>query len=135
MKIHVTDIDWDTTDEGGNPLPKREVRKLKLPKKVDIEIEDDGRDLDEQICDYLSDEYEFCINSFCYALSDGPTEEEALVEVFNACMAGEGIGAASMGNGCVFIDFNGKTFRVFVEDATDEDQFGQYVNSVEAEVS
>lgn len=68
MKIHVTDIDWDTTDEGGNPLPKREVRKLKLPKKVDIEIEDDGRDLDEQICDYLSNEYEFCINSFCYAL-------------------------------------------------------------------
>ena len=115
MTIHVTDIDWDTTDEGGNPLPKKEVKKLKLPKVVDVELDDDGRDLDEQVSDILSDEYGFCINSFCYDLPDGPTEDEALVEVFNACMAGDGIGAASMGDGCVFVDFNGTTFRVTVE--------------------
>ena len=115
MNIHVTDIVWDLTDEGGDPLPKKEIKELNLPKVVDVEVEDDGRDLDEQVADILSDEYGFCINSFCYDLPDGPTEEEALVEVFNACMAGDGIGAASMGDGCVFIDFNGTTFRVTLE--------------------
>lgn len=120
MTIHVTDIDWDTTDEGGEPLPDKEIKELNLPKEIDVEIDDDGRDLDEQVADILSDEHGFCINSFTYDLPDGPTEDEALVEVFNACMAGDGIGAASMGEGCVFIDFNGSTFRVTVEKC-DED--------------
>ena len=116
MTIQVTDIDWDLTDEGGDPLPKKEIKELNLPKDIDIEIDNDGRDLDEQICDYLSDEYGFCVNSFCYDTpDDGPTEDEALVEVFNACMAGDTIGSAALGDGCVFIDFNGATFRVTVE--------------------
>lgn len=68
MTIHVTNIDWDLTDESGMPLPKKVIRKLNLPKEKDIEIEDDGRDLDEQVCDYLSAEHEFCINSFSYSL-------------------------------------------------------------------
>ena len=119
MKIHVTEIDWDTTDENGDPLPESEVKELNLPKETFVELEDDGRDLDEQICDILSNKHDFCINSFTYELPDGPTEDEALVEVFNACMAGDGIGAASMGEGCVFIDFNGSTFRVTVEKCED----------------
>lgn len=119
MTIHVTDINWDLTDENGDPLPEEEIKELNLPNEEEIEIDDDGRDLDEQICDYLSDEHEFCIISFCYAIPDGPTEDEALVEVFNACMAADGIGAASMGDGCVFIDFNGTTFRVTVEKCED----------------
>jgi hypothetical protein len=78
MTIHVTDIDWDTTDEGGEPLPKKEVRKLKLPKEVVIELDDDGRDLDEQVADILSDKYEFCINSFLLGPCDSREVQKEL---------------------------------------------------------
>jgi hypothetical protein len=115
MTIHVTDIDWDLTDENGDPLPEEEIKELNLPKETDVEFDDDGRDLDEQIADILSEEYDFCVNLFCFDPPDGPTEDEALEEVYNACLAGDTIGSAALGDGCVFVDINGTTFRVTVE--------------------
>ena len=48
-----TDINWDTTDENGKheiDLPK----EVRIPKGI----------TDDDIADYLSDEYGWCVNSF-----------------------------------------------------------------------
>lgn len=62
-KIHVTNISWDT--DGADP------DKLGLPKEVDIDITDDNIELLDDIdgyadnlLDYLSDTYSYCIYGF-----------------------------------------------------------------------
>lgn len=59
-KIIVTNIDWDT-DGVEVDLPKT----VEIPITEDIEyLLDDMDGYADEIADYLSDEYEFCINAF-----------------------------------------------------------------------
>lgn len=94
MTVNVTNIKWRKTDNDGNPVPRKVLKKL--PKGVDVEL-DDGihMDLDDEITDFLRDTYECELESFSYSydkeIDDNP-----------------------------FIDI---------------DYFGEYVNSVEANVS
>lgn len=60
-QIVVTNIKWDA--------PK----SVKLPKQVIIDIDEDNEylleDLDynsDELCNYLSDEYGYCIYNFCF---------------------------------------------------------------------
>jgi hypothetical protein len=50
MRI-ATDIDWDYDDDDEQDLP------------TEVEIPNDVED--DEIADYLSDEYGFCVRSFC----------------------------------------------------------------------
>ena len=52
VKMHITDIDWDTDGENKD--------ELGLP---DVVVVTDDIDEDE-IADMLSDDYGFCVNSF-----------------------------------------------------------------------
>ena len=66
-KIIVSDIKWDTDGE-----------KVELPKEVHIEINkdneyllDDIDDYADEVCDYLSDNYGYCIEGFCTDVIEG----------------------------------------------------------------
>ena len=70
-KILVWNIDWDTTDED------EEFEAPKLPTEVEIEnpteemvqeVEENG--YCEDIENYLSDEYGFCVNGFFVGFAD-----------------------------------------------------------------
>ena len=59
-QIKAFDIEWDTD---GVP-----IRRLGLPKKIEliVHMDEDGdeSDLDDFVCDYLSDEFGYCIYGF-----------------------------------------------------------------------
>lgn len=64
-QIVVTSIKWDAPKSAG------------LPKKVVIDINENNADLLEDIdgyadnlCDYLSDEYGYCIEGFCVEVKE-----------------------------------------------------------------
>ena len=57
MKIRAYDIDWDTDGEDPNALD--------LPREVVIDLDAEGiEDPDQQVADWLSDRYGWCINRF-----------------------------------------------------------------------
>jgi hypothetical protein len=66
MYINVTNIKWRKTDNDGNPVPRKVLKKL--PKEIDVEL-DDGihMDLDDEITDFLRDTYEHELESFSYS--------------------------------------------------------------------
>ena len=56
MGWHITDITWDATEA--------EIADNKLPTEVDIP---DGKNIQEDnISDYLSDKYGFCVVGYCF---------------------------------------------------------------------
>jgi hypothetical protein len=62
----ITDIDWDTDGE-----------EIDLPTKINgfvVEGYEDC-DWDEVISDKLSDEYGWCVNSFCYEVIEPPVDK------------------------------------------------------------
>lgn len=66
MKIHVTDIQWDVSD---NALEEDERRYLlaKLPASVDLELDpSEDVDVEDWIADQLSDKYGFCVEGYSY---------------------------------------------------------------------
>ena len=75
IKIQCYNIDWDTDDED------YEDAEINLPKEVLFELEDEddieeyyehkeNGDEDDFLSDKLSDEYDFCVNSFEYKIID-----------------------------------------------------------------
>ena len=68
--VEITNIDWDTEDCDG---------EVDLPEEIQAEIEfPEGDDPDEIVCEWLSDEYGFCVNGFSYSLP----EEDDFVDEF-----------------------------------------------------
>ena len=55
-KYLVTDIVWD-----GN-----EDEVADLPTELEVSLDVDDKEVYNEIEDYLADEYEFCVESFCY---------------------------------------------------------------------
>lgn len=71
IKIKCYNIDWDTDDEDYEDV------EINLPEEVLFELEDEdeieeyyeheeNNDVDDFLSDKLSDEYDFCVNSFEY---------------------------------------------------------------------
>lgn len=61
-------IQWDKTDDDGNP-----VEHADLPSEVTVSLEDLGlpdnatdKEIEDALSDYLSDEYGFCHNGFFF---------------------------------------------------------------------
>ena len=103
-KYICTDICWDTDGEDTD-----------LPEEVELEIEaEDGVDVDELLADKLSDEYEFCVESFHYReVDDSPDAQEILERIGQACDGA--FGCVEMGlKGGMFIDEDGATYEVTV---------------------
>jgi len=59
-KYHCWDIDWDTLDDDGMPMP------ISVPTEFDVEIDGDAADIEDAIADALSDEVGYCVNGFRY---------------------------------------------------------------------
>ena len=57
MILKVTDIEWETDGED-----------VELPTEVDIEVDEDYTD--DEIADYLSDEYGWLVNGFALPMDD-----------------------------------------------------------------
>ena len=77
VEANVFDIDWDTWDEDFDEA--RDPKDLGLPSRVNhvrVEIENnvkegiDGAELEERLCDEVSDQYGFLINSFDYSIEE-----------------------------------------------------------------
>ena len=63
MKIRAYDIDWDTDGEDPNALD--------LPREVVIDLDAEGiEDPDQQVADWLSDRYGWCINGIFHEPAD-----------------------------------------------------------------
>ena len=68
--IYVNDIKWDTTDDDGNEY--EDVKTANLPKTVEIDVDEEFYNMIkknpnnyyDEISDYLSDDYEFCVKGF-----------------------------------------------------------------------
>ncbi len=61
-KYKVFDIVWDTADSYMGYPPETQVVLPKLPSEVIIEVENDFNPV-EEIADYLSDDYGWCVKS------------------------------------------------------------------------
>lgn len=77
VEANVFDIDWDTEDEDFDE--DRDPKDLGLPSRVNhvqVEIENnvkegiDRDELEERLCDEVSDQYGFLINSFDYSIKE-----------------------------------------------------------------
>ena len=64
MKIHITEIDWDFDDENCCVAPPTEV-DADIP---DITEEKDEIEQGDEIADWLSDTYGWCVNGFQYTI-------------------------------------------------------------------
>ena len=64
IKIQCYDIEWDTDNEEVDDLPERVLLTI----EDEDEIEEYYEDPDDFVCNKLSDEYGWCINSFDYDL-------------------------------------------------------------------
>lgn len=72
IKIQCYDIDWDTDDEEVGYLPKSVLIELEDEDEIEeyYEHKENG-DEDDFLSDKLSDEYDFCVNSFEYRVVEG----------------------------------------------------------------
>lgn len=77
VEANVFDIDWDTEDEDFDE--DRDQKDLGLPSRVNhvqVEIENnvkegiDRDELEERLCDEVSDQYGFLINSLDYSIKE-----------------------------------------------------------------
>lgn len=127
MKVHVYDIDWDTT---GDDLTDEESAAIKatLPTDitVEVDIEDDDDDTDEIVIQALEEYTElrnlgrWCINSMTYDLDEGVpfTDDDITDMVADACA--EKFGSCVKSGGAVFVDDGGGgTWVVKVSRCTD----------------
>ena len=97
MKIHVSNIDWDTTDDDET------AEAPDLPTEVDLEMDAaDVEDDDEIIVDRLSDIYGFCVNN-CTIERRGGLDEFTMIDMLAEACAAE-FPSASHNGDCVIVD-------------------------------
>ena len=71
MKIRFYDIEWDVTDSA-NTVEEEKYILSTLPTEVIVDNPDDElidaycSGWDDELADYLSDEYGYCLNSFMF---------------------------------------------------------------------
>ena len=70
MKIKITNIDWDT-DGQKVKLPKEEIYKIDGDYLIDT--------LEDEMNDYLSDTYGYCMNSYNCEIVEEPNENVQLL--------------------------------------------------------
>jgi len=58
-KVKITDIDWDYDKGDEHNLPTELI--------IDLDLRDD-EDIDDQLGDYLSERFYFCVKSFKYQI-------------------------------------------------------------------
>jgi hypothetical protein len=128
MKVHVSDIDWDTT---GDDLTEKESLEIKktLPTEATVEVEvEEGEedDMDEIVINALEELTEsqglgrWCLNSFNYELEREPdfTESDILDMLTEACS--DRFGSCVKSGNTVFLDDGaGGTWSVKVEKCED----------------
>lgn len=66
MILEITNIKWDTADDD---LTQEDIEELNLPENIRLEDPDEEllEDIDgyaDNLCDWLSDEYGFCVYGF-----------------------------------------------------------------------
>jgi hypothetical protein len=71
MSVQITDINWDTADI--------DPEELGLPSEVIVDYAVEGIADDEEVADWLSDKYGWCVESF--SVSDFKNEEGASPKV------------------------------------------------------
>lgn len=74
--VEITNIDWDTDDEKVD-LPSTETLPIE-----DLTDADDGELVEEEIADWLSDQYGWCVNGFNYEFKYDKVFDESLKESF-----------------------------------------------------
>jgi len=97
MKIHVSNIEWDTSDDDET------TEAPDLPTEVDLEM--DAAEVecdDEPIVDRLSDIYGFCVNS-CTIERCGGVDKDTMIDMLAEACAAE-FPSASHNGDCVIVD-------------------------------
>lgn len=109
MKIHVSNIDWDTTDDDET------TEAPDLPTEVDLEM--DAADVecdDDPIVDRLSDIYGFCVNS-CTIERCGGVDKDTMIDMLAEACAAEFPSASHNGDSVMVDDGAGGTWCVTVK--------------------
>ena len=79
MIIHITDIDYDVSDEELDFADDCHAA-IVMPKEMEVELDEDDLkeidDLDDYLANYISDETGWCINSFNYSTNSDDFNDE-----------------------------------------------------------